>query len=131
MRMSKNMMLASILMIVLCLFAGKFYISQKPQPVSGEKEIAVVVVHGDDTEETFVYHIDAEYLGEVLLEEGLVSGEAGQFGLFITTVDGESADESRQQWWCITKVGERLNTSADTTPVADGDRFELTLTEGW
>ena len=44
---------------------------------------------------------------------------------------GETADASRQQWWCLTKGGESVNTSADQTPIADGDVFELTLTEGY
>ena len=66
-----------------------------------------------------------------MLENELVAGEIGQYGLFITTVDGETADDSKQQWWCITKGGEQGNTSADTTPIGDGDQFELTLTQGY
>ena len=130
MRMNKNMMLASMLMIAICLFAGRLY-AAKQQTMPGEKEISVLVLHGDETEKSFSYQTDAEYLGEVLEREGLISGEMGQFGLFITTVDGETADESKQQWWCITQGGEWLNTSVDTTPIADGDQFELTLTEGY
>ena len=91
----------------------------------------MVVVHGDETEKTFQYHTDAEYLVEVLKENELVSGEEGEYGLFIKTVDGETADESKQQWWCITKGGEQVNTSADQTPIADGEQFELTLKEGY
>ena len=126
----KNGILAGIL-ILLCIIAGIFYIQSKPQPFVGAKEISVVVTHGDQTEKTFTYQTNAEYLGEVLLENELVDGERGQYGLFITMVDGETADDSKQQWWCITKGGERLNTSADTTPIGDGDQFELTLTEGY
>ena len=51
--------------------------------------------------------------------------------MYILTVDGETADESKQQWWCITKGGEMVNTSVDTTPIQDGDQFELTLKEGY
>ncbi len=51
--------------------------------------------------------------------------------LFITTVDGETADDSQQQWWCITKGGEMLMTGAGETPVADGETYELTLTTGY
>ena len=47
------------------------------------------------------------------------------------TWDGEQADDSKQQWWCLTKGGEMVNTSADLTPIADGDRYELTLKEGY
>ena len=131
MRMSKNMMLASALMIILCLFAGKFYVSHLPKTVEGEKEITVLVLHSDETEKSFVYQTDAEYLGEVLKENALADGTMGQYGLFIETVDGETADTLKQQWWCITKNGEKLMTSADTTPIADGEQYELTLTEGY
>ena len=55
----------------------------------------------------------------------------GPYGLFITAVDGEKADDTKQQWWCITKGGETVNTSAEQTPIADGDRFELTMKEGY
>ena len=51
--------------------------------------------------------------------------------MFIQTVDKETADEGKQQWWCITKGGEQVNTSADQTPIADQDQFELTLKEGY
>lgn len=101
-------------------------------PVSeGAKSITVEVVHGDDTSKTFEYHTDREYLGEVLTDEDLVAGEEGAYGLFIQSVDGETADESNQEWWCITKDQEKLNTSADQTPIADGDKYELTLTIGY
>ena len=77
------------------------------------------------------YQTDAEYLGKVLEDEQLVEGDQGQYGLFITVADGEQADDSKQQWWCLTKGGEMVNTSADQTPIADGDRYELTLKEGY
>ena len=49
--------------------------------------------------------------------------------MFITEVDGETAEDSSQQWWCITKGGSTVNTSADQTPIEDNDAFELTLKE--
>ena len=63
----------------------------------------------------------------MLLAEGLAEGETGPYGLLITTVDGETAQDSLRQWWCITRGGERVDTGADTTPIADGDHFELTM----
>ena len=68
---------------------------------------------------------------EVLTENGLAEGTESAYGLFITTVDGETADESLQQWWCITREGEMLSTGADQTPIAHGEQYELTLTEGY
>lgn len=97
----------------------------------GAKSITVEVVHGDGSLKTFDCDTEREYLGEVLADEKLVEGEEGAYGLFITTVDGETADDGKQQWWCITKGGEQLNTGADQTPIADGDHYELTLTTGY
>ncbi|MEY8521960.1 DUF4430 domain-containing protein [Lachnospiraceae bacterium 38-10] len=101
-------------------------------PVSeGAKSITVEVIHGDHSSKTFAYHTYREYLGEVLKDEELVTGEDGAYGMFIQSVDGETADESLQEWWCITKDQKKLNTSADQTPIADGDKYELTLTVGY
>ena len=46
-------------------------------------------------------------------------------------MDGETADESKQEWWKLTKEGEMVNTGADVTPIADGEHYELTLTVGY
>ncbi len=56
---------------------------------SGDKKITVQVIHGDQTERTFVYQTDEEYLGAVLKADKLAEGDEGQFGMFITSVDGE------------------------------------------
>ena len=129
--MKKKTPLLAALLVILCIGAGILFHTNKPETVSGAKEIDVIVVHADKTENIFTYQTDAEYLGEVLLENGLAEGEVGSYGLFITTVDSETADDSKQQWWCITKGGESVTTGADTLPIADGDQFELTLMEGY
>lgn len=127
----KGTLIAAIALVLVCIVAGGLYLKFKPQAQQGEKEITILVIHGDQTEKEFQYRTDAEYLVEVLKENELVDGEEGEYGLFIKTVDGETADEGKQQWWCITKGGEQVNTSADQTPVADGEQFELTLKEGF
>ena len=75
--------------------------------------------------------VDGGSEGELLLAEQVAEGEDSAYGLFITTVDGETAQDSLRQWWCITKGGERVETGVDATPIADGDHFELTFTTGY
>ena len=107
------------------------YFATRPDTTQGAKALTIVVVHGDGSEKDFDIHTDAEYLAEALTENNIASGSDSDYGLFITTVDGETADDGEQQWWCITKGGEMLMTGVDSTPVADGDSFEITLTTGY
>ena len=104
------------------------YLALAPRPEAGEKTVTVEIVHGDGTGRTVELHTEAAYLGEALMEqEGLVEGEEGPYGLFITAVDAESASDGDRTWWCITKGGGEVTTCVDLTPIADGDQFELTL----
>jgi len=118
------------LIIVIAVFFG-VYCFTRPAAMQGAKTITVDVIHKDASRKTFTYQTDREYLGEVLKDEALVSGEEGAYGMFITTVDGETADDANQEWWCITRDGELLSTSADQAPIADGEKYELTLTIGY
>ena len=121
--------IAVLAVLAVGMFAA--YQTFMPKGQTGEKELTVTVIHGDKSERKFTCQTDAAYLGEVLVKEAIADGEDGQHGLFITSADGEAADDSRQQWWCITKSGKEVNTWADQTPIADGDQFELTLREGY
>ena len=126
----KILLSLAALIAVIAVFFG-IYSFTRETPAAGAKSITVEVIHKDSSQKTFTCQTDREYLGEVLTDEELVSGEMGAYGMFITTVDGETADDANQEWWCITKSNERLNTSADQTPVADGEKYELTLTIGY
>ena len=124
-------LIAVIALLVLIAAAVLVYLRFAPAASAGDKAIAVAVIHGDGTQKDFSISTDAENLRAALEQEGLVQGEESQYGLFIQTVDGETADDAQQQWWCITQGGEQLTTGADDTVIADGDRYELTLTTGW
>ena len=130
-RMRKSTMISIVLLALVV--GAVFLIWQKHsvQSQAGEKTVAVQVVHGDKSTKDFTLHTDEEYLGAALENEKLIQGTQGQYGLFVTAVDGEKADESKQQWWCLTKGGATVDTGVDTTPIADGDAYELTLTTGW
>ena len=131
MKNKKTNLIAVIVLVVVLAAAGLLYMKFKPGTTAGDKEITVKVSALENGEKSFTYQTDAEYLGEGLTANKLIEGEDGQYGLFITTANGVKADDSKQQWWCITKGGEQVNTSVDQTPIQDGDQFELTLTEGY
>lgn len=91
----------------------------------------MTVIYADAASDEFHISTDAEFLRGALEEQKLIQGEESQYGLFVTTVNGVTADESQQQWWCFTKGGEALMTGVDSTPIANGDAFEITLTTGY
>ncbi|MEF9839390.1 MAG: DUF4430 domain-containing protein [Lachnospiraceae bacterium] len=128
---TKKLVLAIVgLVILVGLFFGiNQYFKQKVN--TGDKQIVVTIVDIDGDSKDFQCQTDAKYLGEVLKVEKLVKGEEGEYGLFITEANGIAVDEKKQQWWCLTKNKEQVNTSADQTPISDGEQYELTLTEGY
>ena len=98
---------------------------------AGPKEITVRVVHSDTGTATFTLNTEADNLGAALAEANLVEGEKGEFGLFITAVNGEAADTDAQEWWSISKDGESLMSGVDSTSIADGEVYELVFMIGW
>lgn len=132
--MKQNKKLIVILCCVLVVLIAAFaliWILNRPQGTVGAKAITVEVVFADGTKKEHKINTDAEFLRGALEEQKMVAGDESDYGLFVKTVDGVTADDSKQEWWCFTKGGETLYTGVDTTPVADGDHFEITLTVGW
>ncbi|MDO4275153.1 MAG: DUF4430 domain-containing protein [Eubacteriales bacterium] len=128
---NKKALIAVVLLIAVITVLFGVYQITKEKTTAGDKNIKVEVVYQDGKSDSFSFHTAREYLGDVLKDEKLVEGEDGQYGLFITSVNGVPADDGNQEWWCLTKGGEQVNTSADKTPVKDGDTYELTLTVGY
>lgn len=98
---------------------------------SGKKTITVDVTHLDGTTNTFTIKTKEEFLRGALDQENLIEGTDSDFGLWVTAVDGETADDAKEQWWGFTKSGEYVDTGVDSTPIADGDHFEFTLNTGY
>lgn len=131
--MSKNKKIGlalTALAAVILIFVSVWF-AFAPKAVSGSKEIVVAVVYADKTSKEFTFKTDAMFLGEALLDEKLVAGTESQYGLFVTTVDGVTVDDTKQEWWCFTKGGDIVTTGVESTPVGNGDHFEITFTVGY
>lgn len=125
------LIIGTAIAVVLIAVMGLLYINTRPQTQGGAKELTFVVVHGDETSKEFDIHTDEEYLQGALVQEGLIEGTEGDYGMYVITVDGETADETKEQWWCLTKGGETHMLGVGETPIADGEQYEFTLTTGW
>ena len=107
---------------------------ESAEPAKAEADevtITVSVTHADGSEKEFVITTTALNLREALEQENLVQGDESEYGLFVTTVDGEGTDSDKQEWWCFTKGGEMMMTGVDDTLIADGDHYEIVFTVGW
>ncbi|MGE4485646.1 MAG: DUF4430 domain-containing protein [Oscillospiraceae bacterium] len=127
----RNIVISVICLIALAAVLAGVYFVFLDSPSSGEKDITVEVYHKDGTEKTFPISTNAEFLRGALEEAGLIEGTEGTYGLWVTTVDGYTADESKNEWWGYTKSGEYVDTAVDSTVIADGDVYEFTLNVGW
>ena len=131
MKKNTKLILAVVAVAALIAILLGVWFATRPETTQGAKTITVEVVHKDGSTKDFTLKTEADNLGAALVEGKVVEDNQGAYGLYILTADGETADESNQEWWQITKNGVSLTTSADSTPIADGEHYELTLTVGW
>lgn len=128
---NKKLIIAVVAFVAVVALVAGVYFATRPETAQGSKTITVTVVHKDESENVFTYHTDAEFLADALLAEGLIEGDASEYGLMVTTVDGETADWNVDQgYWALYVGGEYAVTGADQTPIHDGDAFSWVYTIG-
>ena len=130
MKKNTKLIIAVIALVVVIAALLCVYAFTRPETSQGAKTFTVEVIHADGSTKTFEYHTDEEYLGAVLLAEGLITGEEGPYGLTVITVDGEDAVwEKDNAYWAIMVNGAYGESGVDATPVNDGDVFQLVYTK--
>ena len=104
--------------------------SQNQQEVV-EKEFTFEVTELDGTKKEFQVKYDTEQsVGEALVNEKLISGEVGQYGLMVDTVDGQKYDYNEDgAYWAFYVNGEYAMTGVDTTPIKDGEVYSFVATK--
>ena len=128
---NKKLILIAVALIACVAVMLGIFLTTRPETVEGSKTITVTVVHKDGSEKVFTCKTDAEYLGTVLVDENIVVGSYGEFGLFFDTADGEKADWNVDNGWWQVLIGEEAAiTGADQIVIADGDTFKLVYTIG-
>ena len=92
----------------------------------GSVKITVIVVDADGNETNFVVNTDKETVGDALLEQNLIEGEEGDYGLYVKIVNGITADyDTDQTYWAFYVNGEYASTGVGSTPVNEGDTYEF------
>ena len=96
-----------------------------------EKSFEFQVVELDGTQKEFEVKFDTEKtVGEALVNEGLISGENGQYGLMVDTVNGQKYDYNEDgAYWAFYINGEYAMTGVDMTPIKDGEIYSFVATK--
>ena len=101
-------------------------------------------IYTQDTElgegsKTFLFNVDAEgyaitltihtnetTVGAALLALNIISGDVGQYGLYVKKVNGILADyDVDQTYWAFYENGEYAMSGVDTTDITDGQNYSF------
>ena len=94
----------------------------------GAHSFTLEITDADGKTITATIHTDAETVGEALSNLEIVRGEDSEFGLYIKTVNGITADyDVDQTYWAFYIDGEYAQTSVDMTAVNDGSVYKLAV----
>lgn len=86
----------------------------------------VVEVQAQEKSVTFTIKTDKNMVGEALLEQGLIAGDEGPYGMYVKVVNGMTADYDKDQhYWAFYVNGEISMTSVDLTEITDGATYQM------
>lgn len=92
----------------------------------GSKEFALTVADKDGNETQFTIHTDKETVGEALQELNLIDGDEGEYGLYVKTVNGITADyDADGVYWAFYVNDEYAASGVDVTEIVEGDSYAL------
>lgn len=86
------------------------------------------VVDKDGVETAFEIHTDESTVGAALLELGLIAGDESDYGLFVKTVNGVTADYDKDGvYWAFYAGGEYALTGVDATAITEGESYSFRM----
>lgn len=131
--MRKNRLLKTALLICLCLVLTAATVlsmtaCKKDDPNERDTPVSFTlkVVDLDGNETTKVIETKKWTVGAALLDEEIISGEEGQYGLYIKSVNGITADYDKDKTYWAFYIGEEYAmTGVDKTEIVDGTTYTL------
>ena len=92
----------------------------------GNTEFAFEVVLEDGTTTLYNVHTDEKTVGAALLGVNLIAGDDSEYGLYVKTVDGVTADYDKDgTYWAFYIDGELASTGVDSTDVVPGSTYSF------
>ena len=126
MKRTLSLLLALVMVFVLTACGAK-----EEASVANAVSFKVVVTDLEGNETAFEYSSSAASVGEALVAEGLIEGHETEYGLYVDTVNGITADwDNDQTYWAFYINGEYATTGIDGTEIVADTTYGLTLTKG-
>ena len=92
----------------------------------GDVDFTLEVVYENGDAEYFTVKTDDATLDKELLDAGVVEGEDSDYGLYIKTVNGVTADyDADQSWWGFYINDEMASVGVSDTKVEEGAKYSL------
>lgn len=92
----------------------------------GKTKFTFMVVDKGGNETQFEIHTDKGTVGEALQELNLIAGENSEYGLYVKTVNGITADyDTDKVYWAFYVNGAYATSGVDTTLVKEGDTYSF------
>ncbi len=92
----------------------------------GETSFDFIVTDKDGNESRFEVHTDKTTVGAALLDAGIIEGEESEYGLYVKTVNGITADfDTDGVYWAFYIDGEYASTGVDSTDITPGSVYSF------
>ena len=92
------------------------------------KTFTVEILDKDRNKTTVTVKTDLDTVGEVLQQAGLLGGEQAEYGLYIKSVNGITADYDKDgTYWSFYVNGDYAVTGVDMTEIENGATYTLAV----
>ena len=94
----------------------------------GEHSFTLEIVDAEGEKVTATVKTDATVVGDALQDYGIIEGEMGEYGLYVKTVNGITADyDADGSYWAFYIDGEYAATGVDMTDIVDGAVYTMAV----
>lgn len=130
------LLLALVLMLGLCACGRKAAPGEAGAPVvndgdvigEGKNSFTLEIVDGDGNKITATIKCDDTVVGDALQAYGIIAGEEAEYGLYIKSVNGITADyDVDGTYWSFYVNGDYAATGVDMTEIENGATYKLAV----
>lgn len=96
----------------------------------GETQFTFVVADIDGNEKTFTINTNETTVGAALVNIGIIAGDDSEYGLYVKSVNGVTADwDVDQTYWAFYINDEYAMTGVDATEVVAGSTYKFAISK--